>query len=144
MDPPMMAPVLFTALEDEASGASVEASADGVSECNEVVDEETEEKEAENDDGEGEEEESADCDVDIVESILEDTTDSELTTSLELKGAPATVGVERKLGEAVSGTEMLGMDRAPERPAAATATVAPSVDAEPQPYWKWPPSKTFR
>jgi hypothetical protein len=55
---------------------------------------------------------------------------------------PDVVGSDKDVAVAVSSTEILGSSMAV-RPEAAAETVAARSDAEPQPYWKYPPSYRF-
>lgn len=58
---------------------------------------------------------------------------------------PSVVGADSVLGTWSMGADTLTTTgRAADRPEAVGATVAAMLEAEPQPYWKLPPSNWFR
>jgi hypothetical protein len=167
--PPMMAPFLLTPPPSEASGASPEAAdvGEGVADsAEESVDDDVPEDDAvpvvrlDGSDVDDWVDESVDDSVDapVVEAVDEpvvEPVDEPVDESLAVPVSaaldwlarvmePKMVGSDSVLGAWSMGAETLTTTgRATDWPDAVGATVAAMLDAEPQPYWKLPPSNWF-
>lgn len=132
MEPPIMAPVLLTPPEEDASGASVTGSPEAVedSAAAEVEDESSVDVE-----------DDAELDALLLDEVSVD--DAVDVVWLPLETDPSVVGSDSWLGVAVRGAETVSSAGRAVTPEAVATTVAAMSEAEPQPYWKFPPSKVF-